>query len=119
MRYEWRKKDVNIEELDEYVQLFFTNNDFMTGSQQKGDTIEISAIPTEASPVGEKIKVELEKTSEGFSLEIVNLRRLHDLTLAGLLSQFLGGGSLILRGVKTKERLEALEKELVQWVDNF
>lgn len=119
MRYEWRKKEVNIEKLNEYVQLFFTNNSFMISSQQKGETTEISAIPTEASPVGEKIRVELEKTSEGFSLEIVNLKRLHDLTLAGLLSQFLGGGSLILRGVKAKDRLEALEKELVQWVDNF
>lgn len=119
MRYEWRRKDVNIERLNEYVQLFFTNNGFMTSSQQKGETIEISATPGEASPVGERIRVELEKTSDGFSLEIVNLRRLHDLTLAGLLSQFFGGGALVLRGVRAKDRLEALEQELVQWVDNF
>ena len=119
MRYEWRRENVNLEELDKYVQSFFIQNGFITRSLQEANIIEVVAIPTETSPVGEKIRVELEKIEGGFALEITNLTRIDSSILGGLLSSFLGGGSVVLRGVKVKERLEILEKELVYWIDNF
>ena len=119
MRYEWRRENVNLEELDKHIQSFFIQNGFITHSLRKADIVEVVAIPTEASPVGERIRVELEKIEEGFALEITNLTRIDSSILGGLLSSFLGGGSLVLRGVKAKDRLEILEKELVHWVDNF
>jgi hypothetical protein len=119
MRYEWRRENVNLKELDKHIRSFFIQNGFITRSLRKADIVEVVAIPTEASPVGERIRVELEKIEGGFALEITNLTRIDSSILGGLLSSFLGGGSLVLRGVKIKDRLEILEKELVHWIDNF
>lgn len=64
--------------------------------------------------MNEDITVEILGGANDFAIEFLTSERAHSSILLGLVSTIIGGGNLILRGVKSQERLEELEKDF--WV---
>lgn len=114
MRRRWLKKGVNLALLSERVESFFRSKDFRTKRVELEHECIISATPRRIGHVNGKISVRILGNSNDFMIDVTSSEMAHSSILLGLASTFIGGGNLILRGVRLQERLEELERDF--WV---
>lgn len=114
MRYEWQTQRISLDILNQKVKEFFKEKGFTTKTYFPTDErthIKISATPTKNAETRERINIEVQKTPDGIAIEFTPMEKTEKTIKMGILSSFFIGGSLLLRGVKSKENLEALQRE--------
>jgi hypothetical protein len=114
MRYEWQTQKSNIETLTQQIEKFLHQKNFTTKTQylaKEKTQIQISATPTKNAEIGQKINIEIQKTQKGITIDFKSTEKTQKNIKIGLITSFLIGGSLLLREIKSQEKLETLEEE--------
>lgn len=114
MRRQWMGKNVDLALLSERVEDFFRGKDFRTRKDESGDGYTISGTPHNARDVRGGITVRILGNSNDFVIELIAGERIRSSILLGFITTLIGGGSLLLRGLRSQETLEKLEREF--WV---
>jgi hypothetical protein len=121
MQYEWLKKLPNLEIVVDYIEEFFRKKNFAveTIPQDAKTKIRILALPTEKSEIGQLIRIEVSETLKGTSVDFMPTSRADESIRLGILTQMMFGGLLMAKSANTKEKLDALETEFWNNLQEF
>ena len=111
MRRRWVEKNVNLTLLTKGVENFFQKRGYKTKKDESGEEHTILAIPQNVRDVREEITVRVFGKSNDFAVEFFAGERTRSSILLGFITSLIGGGSLLLRGLKSQEAVEKLERE--------
>jgi len=116
MSYQWKTKNIEIDNLVAKIEEFFKRKEFNVLKEKKGDSVKILAIMTEREEKPYKVEVEVLKEKDKIILSLLSSKKVDSSIKMGLISSFFIGGTILLKGVKYKEKVETLERELIQFV---
>lgn len=120
MQYEWPKKLDNLGSLANYTAEFFRRKSFDVEIVEDASAgISVLACPTKKSASGHMIRVRISKSPNGTIVDFTLTSKADESMRLGILSQFLGGGSLTVKSTHLKEDLEALETEFWNSIQEF
>jgi len=111
MQARWLGKGVDLALLGGRVEDFFKGKGFKTRKDESAEGYTISGIPPRAHGIYGKVVVKILGNSNDFVIEFWASDHTRSAIKAGLVTTMFGGGSLLLRGLKSQEALERLEKE--------
>ncbi|MCD6241628.1 hypothetical protein J7K27_09015 [Candidatus Bathyarchaeota archaeon] len=119
MHYQWETKKLNVEELSQEIEEFLKRRNFSVIKEKEKQQVNIYALPTKKSKIPYKVEIELEKRENTLTLTFLPSEKIDSTIKIGLASTFLFGGIMILRGIKYQEKMEKLEKELIQFIQQY
>jgi hypothetical protein len=112
MKRKWTSWSIDLDELAEGIQQFFENRLFVVRKEKKTGKIKIQAFPKQGiHKILEQIVIFIDGKPEDFEICFQAGAYSHSVTRLGYLTTLLGGGAVFLRGVKSEEELEKLERE--------
>jgi len=118
MEDEWTGKNVDLALLTEQIVQFFKQKRIATLSEKAEDELLITANPDPGYGIVEVVKVHISGRPEHFKVRFDSGSRSNSFVRYGTLTQLLGGGVFALKGLKSQEALEKLEREFWVCVDN-
>lgn len=107
-------KNVDLKLLIRCAEDFFHGKGFKTKIDESNGEYKILVISQRAPNMREDIDLRILGNSNDFTVEFSGGNRARDAILLGRVTAALGGGGLLLRGLKSREALERLEMEF--WV---
>lgn len=110
--YVGRKIDLSL--LSEWVETFFAKRGFRAAKDAGIEGYHVVARPTHAHEIIGKITVSISGNPDDFTVKFFTGSQSDSFLKYGRLTSLLGGGILYLRGVKSKEAEERLERSF--WV---
>jgi hypothetical protein len=110
MRKHWVGKNIDLALVSECVEVFFKERGFKTRKEHSIDEYVISWVSPQAKDMRQAMKVRVYGYPNDFWIEFTNGTRAHRSILHGFATTLFGGGALILRGIKLREALEAIER---------
>ena len=110
----WTAKDADFDLLTKKIESFFKSKGFETKRYEVPNGTKISAVPKNVRDVKSGIKVTVLGVPQDFVVELSVDETSRFSTMLGLSTTLFGGGTLVLRGLKSQEALERLEREF--WV---
>jgi len=113
----WKGKNIDLHTMSERIALFFSDNAFSTTVSQKEDKTVIIAVPKSFHGIDERIDVEVWGKSEDFSVRFVSGTHSRALVRYGRFASLITGGYFLLRGLKSQEEIEKLERKFWIYVD--
>ena len=112
MRREWVGKNVDLTLLKKCIEDFFRDRGFKTKIDESAGECKILVMQPQARDRLEDINVRILGTSKDFAIELSEAGEWTRYAVRlGYMTTMIGGGSLLLRGLKSREALERLEKE--------
>lgn len=117
MQDRWVGKGVNLELLSEHLEQFFNSKDFLTNVSKSSDGYKIVAVPKFTNDLCEHVKVFIRGEPNDCLINFAAGSRSRFFVKVGRLTTFFGGGIFVLRGLKSLEELEKLEREFWKFVD--
>ena len=114
--HSYSEKNIDLAKLVKCIESFFQNRNSKTVSQNSSNKAEIVAVPSYASGIREEIRV-IVSTKEEVEVEFLGGAHSEFLRRVGILTTFLGGGIFVLKGLESKEKLKALEREFWNYLD--
>lgn len=111
-RYTGRNVDLPL--LCKWVEYFFEKKDFRTIREERDEGYVITARPRYVDEIVDNITVHVFGRSDDFTLKFATGARSNLLRKIGRLTTLFGGGIAFLRGVKSQEAEEELERNF--WV---
>lgn len=111
MKYQWVGKNVNLSLLTEGVENFLINWGFKVQRIESGNDCykEVLGVFGAQKEDLKRVKVILEKNTEGFSIEFAADEKKNFLLKLGFLTSFFGGGPLLRKAYKNNEFYQKLE----------
>ena len=111
----WLKKSYDLNCLADAVEFFFREKGFkITKHQEEAGKILITVYPKPGTDILGRIKVILSSSSDQLSIEFTYSSLSRVLRLFGTLASYFGMGYLVLKGLKSEEEIERIEKEF--WI---
>jgi len=119
MERHYAERDVYLPSLTERMVRFFKEQRFRVRAvmEEKKGLFKIIVRPTHEHDITGKVVVLIEGCPNKFLVRFIAGSRSQAFMKFGLLTSFLGGGSLFLRGIKCKEALERLERKFWVYVE--
>ena len=114
MQERWVGKNVNLPLLSEHVENFFRDKGFRVTKDGSAPEYRISAKPQYGAGIIGHVTVRILGDPNDFSIEFSTSAHSRSTVKLGFITTIFGGGSLVLRGLKSQEKLEKLEKDF--WV---
>jgi hypothetical protein len=114
MKTQWKDRDIQLSTLVKLVCQFFEETNFTVSVSNPNADYFVLAKPKRRHEICENIQVFIEGDPNDFTVKFVAGAHSRDLIFFGALTSFLGGGSLGLKGLKSKEALEKLERNF--WI---
>jgi len=114
-RYTGRNVDLML--LSEWVERFFEKKLFRTIREEKTKAHRITARPTYEHEVLDRVTVCISGDPNDFVLQFITGARSNLFVKLGLLTTLFGGGIAFLRGVKSQEAEEQLERNFWTYVN--
>lgn len=114
MKAKWKDKDIQLPTLAKLIRQFFEERNFTVSVRNSDADYLVLATPKRRHEICEKIRVFIEGDPNDFTVKFVAGAHSRDLIFFGALTSFFGGGSLGLKGSKSKEALEKLERDF--WI---
>lgn len=105
---------VNLHFLVKNLTGFFKNLGFETTEERSDKGCKIVVIPSHEHDVRDRVRIYMVGNPDNFSIKFVAGARSRSLVKWGRLTTLFGGGAFLLKGLKSKEALEKLEKKF--WV---
>lgn len=103
--------NVDLSKLSEYVQDFFSKEGFLVRVAKLNDEYRLVAKPKAYHKIIENIYINIVGSSNDFVVRFEAGSKSHIFTLLGSLMSFLGGGFFAVKGFKSEEALDKLERE--------
>lgn len=110
MEVRWVDKNVPLLTVVELICNFFRKKNFNVSVSQTESKFTIIATPKSYEEISEEIKVFVKGKTNDFTVEFFPGTRAKNMFLLGSLTSFLGGGFIGLKGAKSKEVVEKLER---------
>lgn len=117
MQRQWVGKNVDLQLLSECVEDFFKDKGFKTEKDESAGKYTILWAPQRVRNMRNAMIARVFGKSNDFVVEIIASERTRGSIRLGMLTSAFGGGYLALRGLKTKEVLERLEREFWSYVE--
>lgn len=114
MQGQWVGKSVDLALLSERIENFFEDEGFKVTKDWPTSECTISAKPRHGFGILGQVIVRILGDSNDFSIEFSPSEHSRSAVKLGFITTMFGGGSLVLRGLKSKEALEKLEKKF--WI---
>lgn len=114
MRKQCVGKNVDLTLLSRCAEDFFQGKGFKTKIDESNGEYKILVMSQRAPNMREDIDLRILGNSNDFTIEFSGGKRARNAILLGRMTSLLGGGSLLLRGLRSREALERLEGEF--WV---
>ena len=114
MQRRWIKKNVDLALLSERIENFFRDKGFKIAKDWSASKYTVSAKPQQGVRILGRVIVRILGDSNDFLIEFSTSGHSRSAVKLGFLTTMFGGGSLILRGLKSQEALEKLEKDF--WI---
>lgn len=111
MQERWVGKNVDLSLLRERVENFFKDKGFRTTKDWSASEYTISAKPQQGVGIIGRVTVRILGDPNDFLIEFSTSKHSRSAVRLGFMTTIFGGGSLILRGLKSQEELEKLEKD--------
>ena len=117
MRYEWQTTTPkNLDLLSQKIADFFKQRKFLTTIKTSAEIIKISATPNKNADFKEKIDIEIQKTEKGVAVNFDLIEEKQKRIRTGMLLSLLTGGAFLLKEIRSKEKLDALQEELWSYI---
>lgn len=107
----WKDMNVDLSKLSEYVQDFFRKEGFLVRVAKLNDGYQLVVEPRIYHKIIENIYINIVGSSNDFVVRFKAGSKSHSFTLWGNLMSFLGGGFFAVKGFKSGEALDKLERE--------
>ena len=114
MEAKWVGKNVDLKLLRDHIENFFKDKGFRITKERSASEHEISARPQRGVSILGRVIVKVLGDSNDFLIEFSASSHSRSAVKLGLITTMFGGGSLILRGLKSQEALEKIEKDF--WI---
>jgi len=114
MQERWVGKNVVLGLLSERVEIFFRDKGFRVTKVWSAPEYTISAKPQQGVGIIGRVTVRILGDPNDFFIEFSTSGHSRSAVKLGFITTIFGGGSLVLRGLKSQEALEKLEKDF--WV---
>lgn len=111
MQERWVGKNVDLALLGERVKNFLRAKGFRTTKSLSASEYTISGKPQQGVSIIGRVTVRILGDPNDFSIEFSTSEHSRSAVKLGFITTIFGGGSLILRGLKSQEELEKLEKD--------
>jgi len=106
----WVGRNIDLALLSERIENFFKDRGFKTTKDWSAHEYTVSAKPQHGAGILGLVIVKILGNSNDFSIEFSTSEHLRSAMKLGFITTMFGGGSLILRSLKSQEALEKLEK---------
>ncbi len=113
----WVNKKVDLVKLRGYLVQFFKERKFAILEEDKDGKYRIIATPNQSHSIAESINVYIDGQPDDFKVRFDAGSHSSELVRLGILTSVFGGGMITLKGLKSQEALEKLEKEFWHYVD--
>lgn len=117
MEDRWTNKNVDLSALSNAIVQFFVERGFITSVENSGGKYRIVAKPKPIFDILDDINVYVSGRPNDFKVIFDARSRSSALVRFGTLTTILGGGRLALKGLKSIEALEKLEKQFWIYLD--
>lgn len=117
MQGRWVGKNVDLALLSERIENFFKDKGFKTAKDWSPPEYTISARPQRGIGILGRVIIRVLGDSNDFLIEFSTSGHSRSAIRSGFLTTMFGGGILLLRGLKSQEALEKLEKEFWVYVE--
>lgn len=111
MQRQWSGKDVDLALLSDLVEDFLSGKGFKTRKDALANGYSFLATPMRVCDVREEVTVKVLGDSKNFEVEFLPRGKSRLSVRTGYLTALFGGGNLLLKGLKSYEALERMEKE--------
>jgi len=117
MEDQWVNKNVDLPVLNSRLVQFFDEKKFFTSQESSEEKYHIVAMPRRFHDILEEIHVYVSGQPDNFTVRFRAGSRSSELVRFGILTNVFGGGKLTLKGLKSQEALEKLEREFWAYLD--
>jgi len=117
MEDRWKDKNINLSILSNRLVQFFEARDFVTFREDSEKKYHIAVAPKRFHDILEEIDVYVSGEPDSFKVRFDSGARSRELVRYGILTTVFGGGRLTLKGLKSQEALEKLEREFWIYLD--
>jgi len=107
----WVKRNVDLELLSEFLADFLAKRGFKARVKKQVMGFRVLALPSFPHGILEEVTLVIEGDRNDFAVKFVSGKLSHSFVKYGFLTTIFGGGSFLLRGLKSEEMLEKLETE--------
>lgn len=114
MQRQWVGKNIDLTSLSKCIENFFKDKGFKITKDGSAPEYTISAKPQHSFGILEHVIVKILGNANDFLIEFSTSEHSRSVVKVGFMTTMFGGGSLLLRGLKSQEALEKLEKQF--WV---
>jgi len=117
MEDQWINKDVDLSVLRNRLVQFFEKRNFVISQEKSEEKYHIVVLPSRFHDILEEIHVHVSGQPDHFRVKFDAGSRSSELVRLGILTNVFGGGRLTLKGLKSHEALERLEREFWTYLD--
>ena len=117
MEKQYRDRHVDLGLLAEWIERFFVRGEFRVSKDVEKDGYRITAKPTYVHDMVDRIVVTVSGSSNDFTLAFYSGSHSEALKRFGQLAQLFGTGVLFLRGIKSDEAIEKVERAFWKQVE--
>jgi len=117
MEDQWVNKNVDLSVLNNRLVQFFEKRNFVTSQESSEEKCDIVARPRRFHDILEEIHVHVSGQPDNFKVRFDAGSHSSGLVRLGILTTVFGGGRLTLKGLKSQEALEKLEREFWIYLD--
>ena len=117
MRKQWSEKNVDLTLLREDVKNFFASKGFDVKAELLEEQYRILIKPRRMQEVLENITVSINGKTNNFEIEFSAGQQGRSTILLGFLTTIIGGGKLVLKGLKSKDVVKKLEEDFWSYVE--
>ena len=110
MEKEWKNHNVSLQRLVQTIESHYSRRNLKVKETALKDGYSIRVILAELRAPG-VMSIVLRGTPDDFTIETRATEREDDAVKVGLMTTIFGGGSLVLGNIKSREKLEKLERE--------
>jgi len=111
MEVQWKDRNVQLSTLVDFVCKFFAERNFTVSLSNSNANHLVVAKSRRSHEIVEDVRVSVNGKPNDFIVGFIAGPRSRALVIFGTLTSFIGGGSLSLKGLKSREALEKLEQE--------
>jgi hypothetical protein len=117
MEDRWVDKNIDLSAIASCLVQFFKERNFVSSQESSEKEYHIIVLPSRYYDILEEIHVYISGQPNDFTVKFDSGSKSRTLVRHGILTTFLGGGNLTLKGLKSQEALEKLEKEFWIYLD--
>ncbi len=110
MEVRWTEKNIHPSTIVKLISKFLKEKNFDVSIVEGESKFTVIATPKRGQEISEEIKILVKGKPDDFIVDFSSGKHSKNLIFLGSLTSFLGGGFLGLKGLKSKENIEKLER---------